>query len=240
MLAQCIPLHGSSQKGPSSRAQDQAAVCQHLDEQVVSRNTGKPRRTLIMPFSLTYLVLGVLAVASLYIWRVTVWARDAGGYWALITGSGVAAKSAVSAAASASSIAAAAITTATSSGSVSLNRSTSIPILTFAPQKAARTAAAGKNAAAHSTSGAPADVQAQIFSLATALGVPLASLSDAIRPLIDPTVPNPVEEVKRLREQLELTRNLHEQVVQQKEEVIEEEHHKKPSVLELMEEAFLD
>lgn len=109
----------------------------------------------------------------------------------------------------------------------------------FSSQKAARTAAAGKNAA-HSTAGAPADVQAQIFSLATALGVPLASLSDAIRPLIDPTVPNPVEEVKRLREQLDLTKNLHEQVVQQKEEAIEEEHVKKPGVLDLIEEAFLD
>jgi hypothetical protein len=49
-----------------------------------------------------------------------------------------------------------------------------------------------------------------------------------------------VEEVKRLREQLDLTKNLHEQVVAQKEDVIEEEAHKKPSVLELMEEAFLD
>jgi hypothetical protein len=187
------------------------------------------------------LITLVLAVASFYIWRVTVWARDAGGYWSLITGSGVAAKSAVSAAASASSLAAAAITTATSSGSVSpLCLRKLSPTDTHFPQKAARTAAAAGKNAAHSTSGAPADVQAQIFSLASALGVPLASLSDAIRPLIDPTVPNPVEEVKRLREQLDLTKNLHEQVVAQKEDVIEEEAHKKPSVLELMEEAFLD
>ncbi|GHJ88866.1 hypothetical protein NliqN6_5268 [Naganishia liquefaciens] len=173
---------------------------------------------------MTYLVFGVIAVSSFYIWRVTVWARDAGGYWALITGSGAAAKGAASAAASASSAAAAAaaMTATTSSGS-----------------KTARTAAAGKKAAS-STAGAPADVQAQIFSLATALGVPLASLSDAIRPLIDPTVPNPVEEVKRLREQLELTKNLHEQQVHQKEEAIEEEQIKKPGVLDLIEEAFLD
>lgn len=53
-------------------------------------------------------------------------------------------------------------------------------------------------------------------------------------------MPNPVEEVKRLREQLDLTKNLHEQVVQQKEEAIEEEHVKKPGVLDLIEEAFLD
>ncbi|KAJ9103258.1 hypothetical protein QFC21_002681 [Naganishia friedmannii] len=170
------------------------------------------------------LMLVVLAVAGFYIWRVTVWAHASGGYWALITGSGSAAKAAASSAVSASSLAAAAITAATSTAS-----------------SAARTAAAvGNKAATHATSGAPADVQAQIFSLATALGVPLADLSNAIRPLIDPTVPNPVEEVKRLRDQLELSKNIHEQTVQQHEEVVEKEEAKKPSVLELMEEAFLD
>ncbi|KAJ9119086.1 hypothetical protein QFC22_003577 [Naganishia vaughanmartiniae] len=165
------------------------------------------------------LMLVVLAVAGFYIWRVTVWAHESGGYWALITGSGSAVKAAASSAASASSFAAAAVTAATSTAS-----------------SAARTA----KTAAHATSGAPADVQAQIFSLAAALGVPLADLSNAIRPLIDPTVPNPVDEVKRLRDQLELSKHIHEQTVQQHEEIVEKEEAKKPSVLELMEEAFLD
>lgn len=108
-------------------------------------------------------------------------------------------------------------------------------------QKAARTAGKGaKNAASSVTSAAPADVQSRIFELATALGVPLADLSNAIRPLIDPTVPNPIDEVKRLREQLELQNNLHEQVVTHKEEAVQQEEAKKPSVLELMNEAFLD
>ncbi|KAJ9105976.1 hypothetical protein QFC19_003311 [Naganishia cerealis] len=176
---------------------------------------------------LTNLLLLVLAIAGFYIWRVTVWARDSGGYWALITGTGSAAKAAASSAAAATSIAAAAITSATSTASFLSSK-----------QTAARTA--GNKAAAHATSGAPADVQAQIFSLAASLGVPLADLSNAIRPLIDPTVPNPVEEVKRLRDQLELSKNIHEQTVQQHEEIVEKEEAKKPSVLELMEEAFLD
>jgi hypothetical protein len=58
--------------------------------------------------------------------------------------------------------------------------------------------------------------------------------------LIDPTVPNPQDEVRRLREQLELQKGLHEQVVASKEEVVQQEEAKKPSVLDLMNEAFLD
>lgn len=50
----------------------------------------------------------------------------------------------------------------------------------------------------------PADVQKLIYSLAQSIGVTAADLSSAIRPLTDPTVPNPVEEIKRLREQLTL------------------------------------
>lgn len=53
-------------------------------------------------------------------------------------------------------------------------------------------------------------------------------------------MPNPLEEVKRLREQLELKKDLHEQVVAQQEEVVQQEEAKKPSVLDLMNEAFLD
>lgn len=38
-----------------------------------------------------------------------------------------------------------------------------------------------------------ADVQSQIVNLANALGVKPAELSNAIRPLIDPSVPNPAQ-----------------------------------------------
>jgi hypothetical protein len=35
---------------------------------------------------MTNLILAVIAVIAFYIWRISVWAGDAGGYWALITG----------------------------------------------------------------------------------------------------------------------------------------------------------
>lgn len=60
--------------------------------------------------SMSNLILLVLAVCAIYIWRVTVWASEAGGYWALLFGGGNAAKSsAVSAAASATSAVAASL-----------------------------------------------------------------------------------------------------------------------------------
>lgn len=49
--------------------------------------------------------------------------------------------------------------------------------------------------------GGNADVQAQIVNLAIALGVKPADLTNAIRPLIDPSVPNPAEAA---RQELEL------------------------------------
>lgn len=61
-----------------------------------------------------------------------------------------------------------------------------------------------------------------------------ADLTAAIRPLIDPTVPNPVEEAKRIKEQMELK-----QVVAEKEAKAEKDEGG-PGLLHLMEEAFLD
>ena len=49
-----------------------------------------------------------------------------------------------------------------------------------------------------------ADVQGQIYALATALGVKPADLSSAIRPLIDPTVPNPAEACQKELELVKL------------------------------------
>ena len=37
-------------------------------------------------YSLTYMVLGLLAIGGIYMYRFTVWAAQAGGYWNLITG----------------------------------------------------------------------------------------------------------------------------------------------------------
>ena len=37
------------------------------------------------------------------------------------------------------------------------------------------------------------DIESQVIQLANALGIKPADLSSAIRPLIDPTAPNPVE-----------------------------------------------
>ena len=61
-----------------------------------------------------------------------------------------------------------------------------------------------------SATGGPAqggnDVQVQIYNLANALGIKPAELSNAIRPLIDPSTPNPADaatqEVELLKAQL--------------------------------------
>ncbi|KAK4689057.1 hypothetical protein P7C73_g1034, partial [Tremellales sp. Uapishka_1] len=126
---------------------------------------------------LTYLVLSLLSVAAFYTWRMTVWARDAGGYWNLATGTRPAPGAQVADAISAASAAASSVSSKGSSPS-------------------------GKSAA-----GGKADIQSQIFTLATALGIKPAELSAAIRPLIDPSVPNPVEVAQRetdlLKQQIE-------------------------------------
>jgi hypothetical protein len=57
--------------------------------------------------------------------------------------------------------------------------------------------------------------------------------------LIDPTVPNPVEEAKKIKEQLEMKAELEKAKV----EVVakeEEKKHSGPGILEVLEEAFLD
>ena len=75
------------------------------------------------------------------------------------------------------------------------------------------------------------DIQSQIFALAEALGVAPADLSAAIRPLTDPTVPNPAEQQKKLEQQLE------EAKANGGKDAAETDG---PSVLGLMGEVFLD
>ena len=62
------------------------------------------------------------------------------------------------------------------------------------PQSATSASVAGANSAVSRTPAEKdADVQSQIVNLANALGVKPAELSNAIRPLIDPSVPNPAQ-----------------------------------------------
>ena len=82
-----------------------------------------------------------------------------------------------------------------------------------------------------------ADVQSQIYALAETLGIKPADLSSAIRPLIDPTVPNPAEEAKRIKQEMELKAELEKNKV---ETAAKEEAHSGPGFIEVLEEAFLD
>lgn len=123
---------------------------------------------------LTYMVLGLGVVAAFYMYRFTVWAADAGGYWNLVTGARP--NRAMEQAESAMEKAAEVAGQAAQSG------------------KGAVKGAAGKRT----------DVQGQIYALATALGVKPADLSSAIRPLIDPTVPNPADACQKELELVKL------------------------------------
>lgn len=65
----------------------------------------------------------------------------------------------------------------------------------------------------------------------------MADLSSAIRPYIDPTVPNPGEEVKRLRAALELQTGAQQEGEQAKSH---EEEDSGPGLVGILEEALLD
>jgi hypothetical protein len=60
-----------------------------------------------LTISLTYMVLGLVALAAFYTWRFTVWAGQAGGYWNLLSGRTIPPKSSVADTASMASAAAA-------------------------------------------------------------------------------------------------------------------------------------
>lgn len=70
--------------------------------------------------SLTNVLLVVIAISAFYIWRLTIWAEQAGGYWPLLTGSGSSPASSSAAAAATSSAAAAAAYAASNVAGVSL------------------------------------------------------------------------------------------------------------------------
>ncbi|KIR67240.1 hypothetical protein I314_02453 [Cryptococcus bacillisporus CA1873] len=74
------------------------------------------------------------------------------------------------------------------------------------------------------------NIQSQIFNLASALGITPAELSSAIRPLVDPSVPNPIEKAKQE------TRLLQAKMASQQ----HENENQEGSVLDMLGEALLD
>jgi hypothetical protein len=82
-----------------------------------------------------YLGLALVALMAFYTWRFTVWAAQAGGYWALMTGRHVNVK-----AAAASSSAASAVSSASSAASAASKSGSSIS------GKAAKSAAGAASA----------------------------------------------------------------------------------------------
>ena len=82
------------------------------------------------------------------------------------------------------------------------------------------------------------DVQSQIWALAETLGIKPADLSNAIRPLIDPTVPNPAEEAKRIKAEMELKAQL--EATKAESAAQAEASSSGPGILDVLEEAFLD
>lgn len=143
--------------------------------------------------SLTYMVGGLVLLAAFYTWRFTVWAAEVGGYWNLVTGhrnppSTGPGEAALKAAGKA----------ATAYQSVSLIP----PLIHFRPfltkqsKTSKSTYASGTAKAGKGVSGGDTDIESQIFKLASALGVKPADLNNAIRPLVDPTAPNPAEAAK--------------------------------------------
>ncbi|WWC89433.1 uncharacterized protein L201_004357 [Kwoniella dendrophila CBS 6074] len=164
---------------------------------------------------LTYLVLSLFLVLGFYIWRFVAWAHQVGGYWAVITGNH---KTPVSnAAASAASAASSVHSVSSKSATASVDPKSIVP-----------------KPSPPSSGNPEEDIQSQIYHLANALGIKPAELSGAIRPLIDPSVPNPVEQAKHeaelLKAEVEAKAKEHEAKAQETE----------GSVLGILGEALLD
>jgi hypothetical protein len=89
----------------------------------------------------------------------------------------------------------------------------------------------GKGSAASGKVSGGGDVQSQILQLANSLGIKPAELSAAIRPLIDPSIPNPAAQAQKELEMLKL---------QQQSGGNEETHDTGAGVLGIIGEALLD
>ncbi|WRT66261.1 uncharacterized protein IL334_003214 [Kwoniella shivajii] len=130
---------------------------------------------------LTYLVLSLFLILGFYVWRFVSWAHQVGGYWAVLTGNH---RTPVSVAAADAASAAASIKSASGQSSTSVD-----------PKSiAARPTGSGKTP--------EDDIQSQIYALAASLGIKPAELSAAIRPLVDPSIPDPAAQAKHEAELL--------------------------------------
>ncbi|WVQ72599.1 hypothetical protein IAR50_002157 [Cryptococcus sp. DSM 104548] len=179
-------------------------------------NVKPPFIDLSMNKFLTYLVISLLVVLGFYVWRFTVWAHNAGGYWALMTGHHVspaaqAAREAASAASASSSVAAASASSVDKASSKT-------------------GASAIKPKPSQASSNPEEDIQSQILHLASALGIKPAELSSAIRPLVDPSVPDPAEKAKHEAEVLKA----------EMEAKAKENENQEGGVLDMLGEALLD
>ncbi|WWC61741.1 uncharacterized protein I303_104326 [Kwoniella dejecticola CBS 10117] len=148
-------------------------------------NVKPPFIDMSMNKFLTYLVLSLGLVLAFYIWRFVTWAHQVGGYWAVITGNH---KSPVSDAAASAASAASSISKYSESSPTAVDPKSIVPKPTQPGQP-------------------EDDIQSQIYHLANALGIKPAELSAAIRPLVDPSVPDPAakaqHEADLLRAQVE-------------------------------------
>ncbi|WWC94074.1 hypothetical protein V866_000912 [Kwoniella sp. B9012] len=175
-------------------------------------NVKPPFIDMSMNRFLTYLVLSLFVVLAFYIWRFVAWAHQVGGYWAVITGNH---KTPVSDAAASAASAASSLSSASSKATTSVDPKSVAPKPTQAGQ--------GED-----------DIQSQIYHLANSLGIKPAELSAAIRPLVDPSVPDPAEKAKQeielLRAQVEAKATEHQAEAQQHE----------GGVLDMLGEALLD
>ncbi|WVQ99306.1 hypothetical protein IAU59_006438 [Kwoniella sp. CBS 9459] len=202
-------LEKEESKNPASLSADPSKKVKRNQPQVKP-----PFIDMSMNKFLTYLVLSLFLVLAFYIWRFVSWAHQVGGYWALITGNH---KTAVSNAAESAASAAASVASAASTASVSSSVNP-------------------KSIQAKPTAGAGGEesIESQIYHLANSLGIKPAELSAAIRPLVDPSVPNPAEKAKHeadlLKAQVEAKAAEHESKAKATE----------GSVLDMLGEALLD
>ncbi|GFZ44058.1 hypothetical protein JCM24511_01779 [Saitozyma sp. JCM 24511] len=180
----------------SSKTSNPASLSANPDKKVPRNKPAvkPPLADVSMNRFLLYLVLTLLAIAGFYTWRFTVWAAEVGGYWNLVTGHRTSpVPGAAELAAKAKAVA--------DSGKVIYQVTQLFTKLTPTTQAATPQGRSSRG------KGKEDSIQSQIYDLAASLGVKPADLNAAIRPLVDPSAPNPAEaarlEAELLRKQVE-------------------------------------
>ncbi|KLT39848.1 hypothetical protein CC85DRAFT_250460 [Cutaneotrichosporon oleaginosum] len=128
---------------------------------------------------LTYLSLGLLALASFYVWRITVWASEVGGYWNLMTGRRDTLVDVVQQEAAKASA-----------------REDKFSSVTSASAAGASSGRAARGAACPPCEVPDPSVESLVLQLADKLGVKPVELNAVIRPLLDPSAPQITAEPK--------------------------------------------